>query len=198
MSQSKPDTPCSRCGTLLFTSRLSLPADRRKCLRCRREEPAVPKPRAPRRLSLPPRMCERCSGVYSPCRRGQRWCSPRCKDGSRVTRSGGAARLSPEAQERRRLYWQEKGRRRRAVKRGSTSEPYTLAEIAERDSERCGLCGSAVPMDVRVPNPLAPTIDHVIPISRGGGDTRTNVQLAHFRCNSVKGAREIDRIVPAG
>ncbi|WP_406730903.1 HNH endonuclease [Streptomyces sp. NBC_01794] len=106
--------------------------------------------------------------------------------------------LSPEARERQRLYWQEKNRRRRAAKRGGASEPYTLAEIAERDGHRCGLCGDLVPMDVKVPEALAPTIDHVVPVSRGGDDTKANVQLAHFRCNSVKGARDVPQLALAG
>jgi 5-methylcytosine-specific restriction endonuclease McrA len=45
-------------------------------------------------------------------------------------------------------------------------------------------------MDVNVPEALAPTIDHVVPVSRGGDDIKANVQLAHFRCNSVKGPRD--------
>lgn len=69
------------------------------------------------------------------------------------------------------------------------SEPYTLAEVAERDGDRCGLCGRKVDMRRRNPHPLAPTIDHVLPISRGGDDTRANVQLAHRACNIAKGAR---------
>ncbi|MEU0393822.1 HNH endonuclease signature motif containing protein [Streptomyces sp. NPDC006208] len=88
------------------------------------------------------------------------------------------------------MYWQEKGRRRRALKQGGLSEPYTLSEIAERDGFCCALCGDPVPMDAKVPAALAPTIDHVVPVSRGGDDTKANVQLAHFRCNSVKGPRD--------
>jgi 5-methylcytosine-specific restriction endonuclease McrA len=105
--------------------------------------------------------------------------------------------LSPEARERQRLYWQEKNRRRRAAKRGGASEPYTLAEVAVRDDFRCGLCGDSVPMTVRVPDPLAPTTDHIVPVSKGGDDTRANVQLAHFRCNSVKGNRGSGAAAPA-
>ena len=31
------------------------------------------------------------------------------------------------------------------------------------------------------------TADHIVPISKGGPDTLTNLQLAHERCNSLKG-----------
>ena len=39
------------------------------------------------------------------------------------------------------------------------------------------------------PQPQAPTIDHIFPISVSRDDTRANVQLAHRRCNIRKGAR---------
>lgn len=84
-------------------------------------------------------------------------------------------------------------RRRRQAERvrklGLAHEPYTLAVIASRDRYRCGLCGKRVAMTKQVPHPKAPTIDHVMPIACGGDDTRANVQLAHFLCNSVKGPR---------
>ncbi|MGV4984527.1 HNH endonuclease [Streptomyces sp. NRAIS4] len=70
-------------------------------------------------------------------------------------------------------------------------ERYALAEIAARDGYRCGLCRKTVPMDRRVPDLLAPTIDHVIPLSEGGDDTKANVQLAHYSCNCAKGARAL-------
>ncbi|MFD7185500.1 HNH endonuclease [Streptomyces sp. NPDC059904] len=145
-------------------------------------------------VALPSRACEACAQSFNPSRRAQRWCTRSCKDkhfNAEFRASGGSARLSPEARERQRLYWQEKNRRRRAAKRGGKSEPYTLAEIALRDGFNCGLCSKSVPMAVKVPEPLAPTIDHIVPISKGGDDTRVNVQLAHFVCNSRKGAREL-------
>ena len=80
-------------------------------------------------------------------------------------------------------------RRRDALQRGAISEPYTLAEIADRDRRTCQLCRKRVAMTKTVPHPKAPTIDHVIPLAEGGHDTRANVQLAHFICNSIKGAR---------
>lgn len=76
--------------------------------------------------------------------------------------------------------------RRRALKLGVISEPYTLAEIAKRDRFRCGLCRRKVNMKLVVPHPKAPTIDHVLPFACRGDDTRANVQLAHFACNCIK------------
>lgn len=166
---------------------------RLRCDGCR----ALTKSYEVRKVQFPKVDCAGCGQSFRAHHRTQRWCSMTCGNRNKA-RSGFRGGLTPEAKERQRLYWQEKGRRRRAIKRGSAAEPYTLAEIAERDGECCGLCGTPVPMGVRVPDPLAPTIDHVVPISRGGNDTRANVQLAHFRCNSVKGAREIDRVAPAG
>jgi|GEM_PF-1497612 len=73
--------------------------------------------------------------------------------------------------------------RRRARDKQVKRERYTLAEIAERDRFRCGLCRKRVPMTRAVPHPKAPTIDHVVPLSISLDDTRANVQLAHFECN---------------
>ena len=33
------------------------------------------------------------------------------------------------------------------------------------------------------------TFDHIIPRSKGGADTLDNLQLAHARCNKIKGNR---------
>jgi 5-methylcytosine-specific restriction endonuclease McrA len=79
-------------------------------------------------------------------------------------------------------------RRRRARKRGAISEPYTLAEIAARDRNVCQLCKKRVAMTKQVPHPKSPVIDHVLPLACGGDDTKANVQLAHFLCNSLKSA----------
>jgi 5-methylcytosine-specific restriction endonuclease McrA len=53
----------------------------------------------------------------------------------------------------------------------------------------CGICELPVGRDAKWPDPGAPTLDHVVPMSQGGGHTLANVQLAHFYCNTVKGNR---------
>lgn len=80
--------------------------------------------------------------------------------------------------------------RRRARLAGVGSEPFTRAEIAERDGWRCRLCGEPVDPELRYPDPLSQSLDHVIPIARGGPNTRANSQLAHLRCNLRKQHRE--------
>lgn len=67
-----------------------------------------------------------------------------------------------------------------------------------RDRGRCGLCRGRVALKKVVPHPKAPTIDHVVPVSEGGDDTRANVQLACFRCNSAKGARGAQQLALIG
>lgn len=57
--------------------------------------------------------------------------------------------------------------------------------LATRDI--CGICGRPVDKSLRFPHPLSPTIDHIIPVDRGGHPSDIdNLQLAHFTCNRQK------------
>lgn len=52
---------------------------------------------------------------------------------------------------------------------------------------RCGICGRPVDFDLKFPDPMAATIDHIIPINKGGHPSDIeNLQLAHNRCNRLK------------
>lgn len=42
---------------------------------------------------------------------------------------------------------------------------------------------------------MSPSIDHVIPLSRGGAHAMGNVQSAHLRCNSSKGDKLIGEVI---
>lgn len=192
---------CGTCGEQQVRGRKRL-----RCELCRKAHQATldsQRDWTARRLPpLPLVACAGCGTEYQPRRRDQRWCSKRCNSAhyGALLRAGQGRRggLSPEARKRQRLSWQAKNRRRRAAKRGGVSEPYTLAQIAERDRYRCQLCGKRVPMAVKVPDRQAPTIDHIVPVSEGGDDTRANVQLAHFGCNSSKGARGCQQLALIG
>lgn len=76
--------------------------------------------------------------------------------------------------------------RRRAMRAGNGFEPYRRVDIFERDGWTCKLCDLPVDPSLDWPHPMAKTIDHVIPVSKGGPDSPANVQLAHFGCNLRK------------
>ena len=51
----------------------------------------------------------------------------------------------------------------------------------------CGICGDQVDFSFKFPHPLSPTVDHIIPISKGGHPfALENLQLAHRYCNRAK------------
>lgn len=51
----------------------------------------------------------------------------------------------------------------------------------------CGICGKPVDMSLKNPHPMAPTVDHIIPVSKGGHPSDlSNLQLAHRCCNREK------------
>lgn len=68
-------------------------------------------------------------------------------------------------------------------------ERFTLDEVIARDGPVCGICGGRVDLRLRWPDPYSKSLDHVLPVSRGGPHMLSNAQLAHVRCNSRKGAR---------
>lgn len=65
----------------------------------------------------------------------------------------------------------------------------TTAELADRDGSVCSLCSECVDVTVAWPDPLSPSVDHIVPRSLGGLDEPHNVALAHLRCNISKGIR---------
>lgn len=53
--------------------------------------------------------------------------------------------------------------------------------------DTCALCGLPVDFDIKYPHPMSATIDHIIPIAKGGHPSDIdNLQLAHFCCNRQK------------
>lgn len=78
--------------------------------------------------------------------------------------------------------------RQRARRFGVQYEPVNPMKVYERDGWRCQLCGHLVDPSVAWPHPRSRSLDHVIPMSAGGGHTYENTQLACLECNIRKGA----------
>ena len=79
--------------------------------------------------------------------------------------------------------------KRRARIREALVEAFDRVEVFERDGWMCALCGEPVDRAATFPAPLSASLDHIIPISRGGTHEPSNAQCTHLRCNVIKGAR---------
>lgn len=77
---------------------------------------------------------------------------------------------------------------------GRVDKDITLEKLFARDKGICSLCGTECnytdcKTDDRgyfITGNTYPSIDHIMPLSKGGTHTWDNVQLAHFYCNSKK------------
>ena len=70
-------------------------------------------------------------------------------------------------------------RRAMRILENDHEEGITLKAVMERDGGTCGICEvTCVREDA--------SIDHIKPVSLGGGHVWANVQLAHRTCNSMK------------
>lgn len=57
----------------------------------------------------------------------------------------------------------------------------------------CAICGRPVDMELKAPDPMSPTVDHIIPVNKGGHPSDiNNLQLAHWICNRMKSDKIID------
>jgi len=81
--------------------------------------------------------------------------------------------------------------RHRAVKFGCEYDSsLTLEKLIKRKGLRCAICGGMCDLNDHTWSeycgPMYPSIDHIIPMSKGGSHTWENVQVAHIICNSQK------------
>lgn len=78
---------------------------------------------------------------------------------------------------------------RRAVSRGVHADRISPREVYDRDEWFCGICGESIDSSLSYPHPKSVSLDHVVPISKGGAHTFDNVRAAHWLCNTRRGAR---------
>lgn len=75
----------------------------------------------------------------------------------------------------------------------------TLTKLTERDGAKCYICGKECDPDDRrwgSFGPDYPTIDCVVPLSKGGTFTWDNVRIACGECNCVrKGSRDVGELL---
>ena len=96
---------------------------------------------------------------------------------------------NPERHNESKMRWQKANpakraeiqERRRVRKLSGRVEKVDPWAIFERDGGRCHICGKRVAKRDM-------SLDHLIPVSKGGDHIATNIRLAHLRCNVKRGA----------
>jgi 5-methylcytosine-specific restriction endonuclease McrA len=84
----------------------------------------------------------------------------------------------------------------RAKKAGVEFEVFDPLEIFERDGWVCQICLRPTNREAQGSYAKdAPVLDHIVPMSRGGGHTRKNTWCACWICNTRKGRRMMFRPV---
>lgn len=165
----KPMVDCTECGQTFEAGRLGAMYCSTRCSR-----------RA--HLQSQERMCDvdGCDRPY----RAKGMCHMHWR---RVARAEGRE-SAPVWSERRRDAWKV----RQSLKRGAVdAETFSYMEIFERDGWLCGICEEPVDPLLEYPEPMSRSLDHVVPLARGGSHVRENAQLAHLLCNVRKGDREV-------
>jgi len=166
-----PDVPCAGgCGRMCWRSQPagSMPAT---CHECRRNG------RGPNRawgVVCRNPVCEQIFDSKGDKRR--KFCSRRC--------AASRGLLPGESRERRKA-----GVRARRAIIASTWDGVTDRQIFERDDWQCQISDCALgPLraDLLWPEALSPSIDHIVPLSRGGTDVAPNKRAAHLYCNIAR------------
>ena len=148
---------CDRCGARFEPNRS---VNQRFCtVECRRLF-------WERTVEIPTLSCDECGSSFQPAKtwatRSPRFCSPRCNQRNAM-------------------------RRRRARLIDAFVAEVNASEVFERDGWTCQLCGAPVDRSLRHPDLMAASLDHIVPLARGGTHEPSNCQLAHYLCNCTKG-----------
>ena len=76
--------------------------------------------------------------------------------------------------------------------RKKRTAPFRMAYEANKklilaSQDVCAICGQPVDKSLKSPHPMSATVDHIIPIAKGGHPSDiANLQLAHRACNRAK------------
>lgn len=189
------DIQCKSCGVVLHKSCVTIRHRKTVCDNCNRlaaEKSAGQKEkqrkieadkkkwakigkRKAQQLSFS--VCECCGCLFMPISKQNKYCSIDCQH--KVLNALG------------------KDKRLRKIADALVDRNIDLKQLFKRDGGMCSICGkkcrwddSAVMDDgTFVAFKDYPSIDHIVPLSKGGKHEWANVQLACLSCNSKKGAR---------
>ena len=180
----------------------------------------INKPKKPRnKAEFGEGACKECGKVFLRRSGNQKWCSEECYNKAHgieqviikrclecgkefKTYHNGNLFCGKKCRKRRNRRMWAISKDERLRKNGKADYSINLDKLIKRDAGICQLCGK--PIDTGdyqqdtngnfIAGDKYPSIDHTIPISRGGTHTWDNVQLAHRYCNSLKQDNSNERL----
>ena len=186
---------CDRCGDIFTRNYNALvynKHEKRLCQNCERikKEQAEHKKECEKKLKKHLKQikkiyvqmemvpCRECGTLFLPKTKRSIFCSTKCSH-KHQGRINGTYTLSSDS---------------RLNKDNIVDRDINLRALAERDNDICWLCGEAVDWNdytirddgVYITGDMYPSIDHVIPLAKGGMHAWDNVRLTHRCCNSKK------------
>lgn len=156
--------PCATCGSPTGYRASDPNAGVARCTQCHQTSKPEPKCKHGRGNAVTQWTCQRCGVECSrPPTRGQepRFCGTQCEQAAAAER-------------------------RRARLIDAFIEDVPRHKVFEADGYRCHICRRLTDRTKKVPHPLAPTVDHLLPLAKGGKHERSNCRTACFRCNCTK------------
>lgn len=77
--------------------------------------------------------------------------------------------------------------KRRAATRDTDQRYLKARKKILATAEICAICGQPLHPELKYPHPLSSTVDHIVPVARGGSNyDPANLQAAHLICNVKK------------
>lgn len=117
------------------------------------------------------------------------YCGPKCSGDAFQRNNPDAVKASQKAYARRhpdKMRMQSNARRVRILE--GVVEKFTAADVRNAKGDDCYLCGGLIDFSLRHPDPWSSSLDHIVPVSKGGHHTLKNASMTHLRCNLRKGA----------
>ena len=180
---------CKKCGNEIERAKTTIRKNKCRCEKCKEIEQQEKE--REKMLSFfmgEYRKCNCCGENYFARYKTSLYCSEKCKrKAKRIRRKD---RNPGYKHNKNKRFRRERDYISRAKKYGCKYEHgITIKAVFKRDNGICNICGE--PCDINDKTygdfgPYYPSVDHVIPLSKGGSHTWDNVQLAHMICNSYK------------
>ena len=79
------------------------------------------------------------------------------------------------------------------VRRGKVATAVAKISVHDcwdRDGGKCQICKKRIDLSVKWPHRNSMSVDHIVPLSKGGTDEASNVRAAHLGCNSRRGNKQ--------